>query len=506
MAPLDRLDTLPPSAFETDSPGLSQEDFRLTAPSGFGDGMNHYGHSMAWFRGYLFVGTTRGSTHMNKLHVTQPNLKPWPVDCPNDIYDCDRHAEIWRYNPRLGQWRRVYRAPAVPGNNQRMVPRYIGYRGMAVFQGRSDTAPCLYVSTWAPTAAEPPEILRSEDGETFEAATRPPFSEQVRSFRTLQLYRGRVHTSPTSSAQQNPNDTTLRALDSVGSDATIYATANLLDRNWEPTNEEGFGSKHNLTVFEMAEFQGRLYAGTVNPQGFELWRTEGEEEPPYRWKKVLTRGAFRGPINEVAVSLCEFNGALYVGTGVLNGGYHRALNIGPAAAEVLRVWPDDSWDLLVGHGRITPEGLRYPLSGYSPGFDNLFHGYLWRMCVHAGWLYAGTFTWAQALPYLPQHVWPTDILKLVRRWGADHLAWAHGGCDLWRTADGVHWFPVARNGFGNPYNWGIRNMASTPYGLFVATANPFGPTVAQKRGGVWRYINNPRGGCEVYLGTRAAQP
>ena len=483
---------------------LQQGHFRLTAPSGFGDGLNHYGHSMAWFRGKLFVGTTRGAMQMNKTNMPRPDLKPWPVDCPNDIYEVDRHAEIWCYDPATRGWTRVYRAPQVSGRNGRMVPRYIGYRGMAVFQGASDDQACLYVSTWAPAATDPPEILRSEDGQHFAPAARPPFSDFVRSFRTLQPYRGRIHTSPTSS--RNIHDPEQRAQDSVGSDATIYATHDILSQDWRPANEAGFGSPANLTIFEMAEFAGRLYAATVNPQGFELWRTEddGVGEPPYRWKRVLHHGAGRGPYNEVGASLCVFNGALYVGTGVLNGGFHRNLRIGPAAAEVLRVWPNDSWELLVGHSRVTPDGIRYPLSGLSPGFDNLFQGYVWRMCVHDGWLYVGTFCWANMLPYLPVHVWPEDVMVMIRRWGMDRLAYQHGGSELWCTRDGIRWQRAVRNGFDNPYNWGIRNMMSTPHGLFVATANPFGPTVAQRREGEWRYLPNPRGGTEVWLGNAVA--
>ena len=38
-----------------------------------------------------------------------------------------------------------------------------------------------------------------------------------------------------------------------------------------------------------------------------------------------------------------------------------------------------------------------------------------------------------------------------------------------------------RNGFGNKFNWGIRTLASTPQGLMVGTANPFGPRVAVER-------------------------
>jgi hypothetical protein len=200
-------------------------------------------------------------------------------------------------------------------------------------------------------------------------------------------------------------------------------------------------------------------------------------------------------------TLQVFKGALYVGTGILNGGYHRSAGVGPAAAELLRVWPDDSWELLVGDPRTSAEGIRYPLSGYAAGFDLLFNGYLWRMCVHDGWLYAGTFCWANCLPYLLLDAWPEDVLALVRRWGIDRLVRDHGGCELWRSADGEHWAPVTRSGFGNCYNWGVRNLASTPQGLFVGTANPFGPMIAQRQpDGRWQYVPNPRGGCEVWLG------
>ncbi|MGH8445721.1 MAG: hypothetical protein ACREVL_10670, partial [Solimonas sp.] len=344
--------------------------------------------------------------------------------------------------------------------------------------------------------AEPPDILRSEDGRNFGSVPRPPWDAVVRSFRTLQVFNGRVHTTPTSSTSA-----ARRAQDSIGSEATIYACDDLIGGDWKAANPEGFGMRANVTIFEMALFDGHLYAGTVNPvHGLEVWKTRGGDLP-YQWKRVLTRGAYRGRLNEVGGSFCEFNGALYLGTGIANGGYHRVANVGPAAAEVIRIWPDDSWELLMGESRLTPDGVRYPLSGYSPGFDNLFNGYMWRMGAHAGHLYVGTFNWANMLPYLPTHVWPEDVMALVNRWGEENMTRRFGGCELWRTPDGVHWEPVTRNGFGNKYNWGIRNLVSTPHGLFVGTTNPFGPTVAQRiEGSRWQYVYNPRGGCEIWLG------
>ncbi|HVT34534.1 MAG TPA: hypothetical protein VHE37_03045, partial [Nevskiaceae bacterium] len=97
MAPLD-------SVPGTAGRALHERDFRLTCDSGFGDGWNHYAHSMAWFEGKLYVGTTRGSTVALKTNDPPPDWSPWPVDCPNDPYDIDRRAQIWQYTPASGAW------------------------------------------------------------------------------------------------------------------------------------------------------------------------------------------------------------------------------------------------------------------------------------------------------------------------------------------------------------------------------------------------------------------
>lgn len=479
---------------------LHRNDFRLTAPSGFGDGWNHYAHSMAVFRGRVYVGTTRGSFAALKIGAPAPNLKPWPIDSPEDLYSINRRAEIWEYTPETGEWLRVYQAPEVVGTNgRRGVPSYIGFRGMSVFQGASDAEPCLYVSSWSPHLAHSPDVLRSENGRHFVPVPRPPFGPAVRACRTLQPFQGRLHLSPTASGSAKG------FTQDIGSEALIYASDDTAQGLWAPVNEEGFGNPDNATIFEMEVYNQHLYAGTVNAaSGGELWKTRGGERP-YQWTKVFDRGAGRGLHNEVVGAMCEFKGALYVGSGIINGGYHRTHRIGPAAAELIRVWPDDSYDVIVGESRITEQGAKYPLSGYSAGFDNLFNGYIWRMVVHDGHLYAGTMSWACLLPYLPLERWPASIGGLVRQWGLERLS-EQGGAQLWRTADGVHWEPVTRDGFGNKFNWGIRTFGSTPQGLLVGTANPFGPRVAVQRNGAWRYSDNPRGGCEVWLGHQGTEP
>ena len=123
------------------------------------------------------------------------------------------------------------------------------------------------------------------------------------------------------------------------------------------------------------------------------------------------------------------------------------------------------------------------------------------MAEFDGFLYVGTFNWTALLPYL-QPIKPGHIGDRIGRWfGIDNLVRFEAGFDLFRSEDGVQWCPVTTTGFGNPYNYGVRTMVGTPYGLFVGTANPFGPEVAVRTPTGWVYTPNPRGGAEVWLGT-----
>src|SRR5580765_1096817 len=142
------------------SQGLTAQNFEKIAKNGFGDGLNSYAHTMAWFDGCLYVGTTRANLCMIK--VNNPHaMRQWPTKCPKDIDDLDRRAQIWRFNPKTGNWREVFRSPLILGPDGGELSRDIGYRGMTVFQGPSDRAPALYVCTWSPSRANRlPLILR----------------------------------------------------------------------------------------------------------------------------------------------------------------------------------------------------------------------------------------------------------------------------------------------------------------------------------------------------------
>ena len=130
------------------------------------------------------------------------------------------------------------------------------------------------------------------------------------------------------------------------------------------------------------------------------------------------------------------------------------------------------------------------------------------MGSHDGWLYVGTFRWSLMMNYSVQDRWPDLFRRFHARLGPDEIMRKLGGAELYRSADGENFLPVTQDGFGNPYNYGIRGIEPTPYGVAVGTVNPFAPRVAKlKRDGTLDgYIDNPRGGLEIWLGRKAPPP
>lgn len=47
------------------------------------------------------------------------------------------------------------------------------------------------------------------------------------------------------------------------------------------------------------------------------------------------------------------------------------------------------------------------------------------------------------------------------------------GADLYKTQDGVNWYTVTLDGFGDVGNYGFRVMVSVGHGLYIGTGNPF---------------------------------
>jgi hypothetical protein len=473
-------------------PGLNTSHFHKVCENGFGDGNNAYAHSMTWFNRHLYVGTTRANLCLIRFNKWKKRVAigVWPVECPYAMHSKDfeylqARAEIWRFDPLQKTWERVFQAPIIAGKTGDELSREVGYRCMTVFRGVSDKKPALYVSNWARLRGDGPQILRSEDGKSFFPSSK--IDLPVSSFRVLVPFKGRLFTAPTGTFG-DPN---------MSGATVVLENPDPIKENWQPVSESSFGDPNNLTIFEMKGFGDHLYAGTVNISGMQVWRTKAEGKPPYKWERCINHGAGRGSLNEITTSMSVFKNALYIGTGIQNGGYDQVNDIGPAGGEIIRINHDGSWDLIVGD--IRPDGQR-PISGLPAGFGNVCNGYIWKMGVHNGWLYVGTMEWSVFMRYISLDDKPQKAVNIIEKVGVENILENQAGFELWRTSDGKNWLPVTRQGFGNYYNYGVRNIVSTPYGLFIGTANPFGPKVAIQNNGKWTYEHNPDGGLEVWQG------
>jgi hypothetical protein len=485
------LGVVPAHHFQTDSGGVSFpkinqriqgletsfDEFERLATNGFsefgGDSHNSWAWSMKWFKGKLYVGTGREVTCLSLLASdTQAGTNTYPLSVasgqcpPGDEVWRELAAEIWQYTPWTKRWKRVFKSPeSVPiaftpgGLPIAFTARDSGFRGMAIFR-ESDGTDALYVGGVTPGSVfdkiapydtegyPPPRMLRTVDGETFAPIPQaagtflgeigkgtPNSPKKFRSFRSMVVYNGRLYA-------------TLADFLGVG---VVISSVNPSEGNdaWSQAS----GSYDDFPTWGLQAFNGQLYATTGKTalqdsavQGYGVHRTNGVGP----WIPVVTHGGNQ-PIKMLrspnGLSMTVFKGQLYVGTN--------------RPTELIRVNPDDTWDLIVGEPRNTPQGPKVPLSGLGIGFGSWFQGHFWRMGVHGDHLYLGTWDWSIGL-------------NSVGFAGLDKLFGYNYGFDLFRTADGVHWTAVSQTGLGDPFNYGGRTFESTPFGLFFGTARQRG--------------------------------
>ena len=194
------------------------------------------------------------------------------------------------------------------------------------------------------------------------------------------------------------------------------------------------------------------------------------------------------------------------------------------SVSLYRMDKNENMELVMGNATsMFPNGS---LSGLKSGFGRKENQYIWRMQVYDGKLYVGTFDTSSLLQVLGQFVngdllrqtpeaWKSQwkylkaLMKALQEADADgtgnpntlaqtikftnafvfqnisvyniasairllnYLRKAQRGFDLYVSEDGVNFETITTNGFGDPYNHGLRVFAVTDQGLCVGTANPF---------------------------------
>lgn len=194
------------------------------------------------------------------------------------------------------------------------------------------------------------------------------------------------------------------------------------------------------------------------------------------------------------------------------------------SVNLYRMDKKENMELVVGNStKMFPNGS---LSGLKSGFGRNENQYIWRMEVYDGKLYVGTHDASSLLECLGQFVNGNLLKRTPSEWKdqwnylkalmkalatvdpngtgnpdtlaqtikfsynfvfknitvrnmasaiklLNYLRTAKRGFDLYVTEDGVNFETITIDGFGDPYNHGLRVFATTDQGLCLGTANPF---------------------------------
>ena len=87
-------------------------------------------------------------------------------------------------------------------------------------------------------------------------------------------------------------------------------TANGTNNGWQQVNQSGFGSADNETIAALRTIDGYLYAGVANQEdGAQIWRLDENDN----WVSLMDDG-FGEDYNIGVFDLVQFNGKIYAGT------------------------------------------------------------------------------------------------------------------------------------------------------------------------------------------------
>ena len=471
--------------------------FTRLATNGFGDPYNSYAYSSTLFKGNLYVGTSRANLIFLKYGMPNVTMDYWPVPVIYDNYDClfeanIAGAEIWRFKIQTNSWQKLHQSEYFPLPDGSSFRKHYGYRSMCSFKDRGvDNS--LYVASTSRSRADGPDLLISYDGTKFKSIPKvlPAESEysnlKPTSIRSLVQYEELLITTITGGAGGRVNAAGI---------SVIFASSDPVRGKWYSINGNGFDHYPEVVVvYEICAFNGFLYAATAGINGFQVWKGNRISKYGFTWKQVCNFGAGRGPLNQGVICMHSFNDYLYLGSGIQNGGHDRTHNIGPAAGELLRLDKNDQIDIISGSSRDN----KIPLSGYGPGFGNIFNAYIWKITSVNGKLLVGTMDWSVFGLFTKRENRKSLFGRTVDWETLTNYIATRGGAELWQSPDGVSWFPITINGFDNPYNFGIRNIVALNNKAYIGTANPFGPMVLSRTSDSDHgcFQSNPHGGCEI---------
>ena len=386
-----------------------------------------------------------------------------------------------------------------------------GIRGMCVYNGKLVISNVFANATTGESGATILASSNPSEGFTVIASQRDLFDYPAYTYRDsiyggsvwdMVEYNGHLYVSICTGTEENaPDDNTMQSFAIVRGDEKADGTF-----TWTPLigDQEKDGARYTFGIdpertrsgaANLIVYNDHLYIGEYNDEEIAL------ERILFAKTGKNADGQFGGGLD------CRF----------INANLEQSVNL-------YRMDRDENMELVVGNAtKMFPNGS---LSGLKSGFGRSENQYIWRMQVYDGKLYVGTFDTSSMLECIGQFVngnlltrtpaqWKTQwdylkaLMKALQMTDPDgngnpdtlaqtikfsykfvfknitigniasairllnYLRKAKQGFDLYVSEDGVNFQTITVDGFGDPYNHGLRAFAVTDQGLCLGTANPF---------------------------------
>ena len=386
-----------------------------------------------------------------------------------------------------------------------------GIRGMCVYNGKLVISNVFADATTGKSGATILASSNPSEGFTVIASQSDLFDYPAYTYRDsiyggsvwdMVEYNGHLYVSICTGTEENaPDDNTMQSFAIVRGDENADGTF-----TWIPLigDQERDGARYTFGIdpertrsgaANLMVFNDYLYIGEYNDEEIAL------ERILFSKTGKNADGQFGGGLD------CRF----------LNANLDQSVNL-------YRMDKNENMELVVGNStKMFPNGS---LSGLKSGFGRNENQYIWRMEVYDGKLYVGTHDASSLLECFGQFVNGNLLKRTPSEWKdqwsylkalmkaletvdpngngnpdalaqtikfsynfvfknitvrniasaiklLNYLRTAKRGFDLYVTEDGVNFETVTIDGFGDPYNHGLRVFATTDQGLCLGTANPF---------------------------------
>jgi hypothetical protein len=207
-------------------------------------------------------------------------------------------------------------------------------------------------------------------------------------------------------------------------------------QKWRKLNHSIFEDSNNLAISELITFQDSLYLATFNcNRGYQIWKQENNQDATSSWQLIMPNGAYRYILNSQVYAMAVFQDALYIVSGMSATEAKKTHHLSVNNFDIIRIYPDRDWDVIVGTPRITADGLKVPLSAMGPGFDAVTECKFLFLVAHNDRLYVGTQN--------------------------------EEGYHLWYSSDGETWSVMPWQELNTYYQVEIQNALSTSSGLVL---------------------------------------